>query len=460
MPLDAFDRLIDERRGRWLDELRDFCGIPSETGRLDQLRRAATWTADRLRTAGFVVEVIEGEGEEDAEGAPPVVVGETGSGSRTLICVQHYDVQPADPLELWTAPPYEPSLRDGHLYARGVADNKGHLLLRLQAIEAYREALGELPCRVRFLVEGEEESSSRHLGRVLRRRPDLVAGDGALQEGGGLDAEERPLLICGVRGILYVELSVRTLAYDAHSGAASLLPNAAWRLVEALATLRQPDGTVTIDGFEEDVLAPTPDQLEHLRTLPFEEARIKSMYGCDRFVGDLTGLDAQVAQLFRPTCNVAGIWSGWTGKGAKTITPAQAHAKLDMRLVPTQDPQRIESALRAHLDRRGFEHVAIENLGGSHPYWTSVRDPLVDAADLATADVFGQPGVRMFSSPGTAPMYEVCAPNRLPLVGIGFAHAGTRAHAPDENVRLDLIWKAARVLGRFLPAFAGDQRRA
>ena len=452
MPLDAFEQLIHERRDRWLDELRDFCGIPSETGRLDQLRRAASWTADRLRAGGFAVEVIEGGGEA----SPPVVVGETGSGTRTLICVQHYDVQPADPLELWTAPPYEPSLRDGHLYARGVADNKGHLLLRLQAIEAYREAIGELPCRVRFLVEGEEESSSAHFARVLARRQDLVSGDGALHEGGGLDAEERPLLICGVRGILYVELSVRTLAYDAHSGGASLLPNAAWRLVDALATLRQPDGTVTIDGFDEDVLAPTRDQLEHLRTLSFEEGRIKSIYGCDRFVGDLTGFDAQVAQLFRPTCNVAGLWSGWTGPGTKTITPAEAHAKLDMPLVPNQDPHGIETALRAHLDRAGFEDVAIRNLGASHPYWTPVDDPLVDAADRATAEVFGRPALRMLSSPGTAPMHEVCAPNRLPLVGLGFAHAGTRAHAPDENVRLDLMWKAAKVMARFLPAFAAS----
>ena len=454
MPLDAFDQLIDERRERWLDELGDFCRIPSETGRLDQLRRGASWTADRLRAGGFEVEVIEGAGE--GEGAPRVVVGGTGAGTRTLICVQHYDVQPADPLELWTTPPYEPSLRDGHLYARGVADNKGHLLLRLQTIDAYREAIGELPCRVRFLVEGEEESSSAHFARVLARRPDLVSADGALHEGGGLDAEERPLLICGVRGILYVELSVRTLAYDAHSGAASLLPNAAWRLVEALATLRRPDGTVTIDGFDEDVLAPTRNQLEHLRTLPFEEGRIKSIYGCDRFVGDLTGFDAQVAQLFRPTCNVAGIWSGWTGPGAKTITPAEAYAKLDMRLVPNQDPHRIERALRAHLDRAGFQDVVIRNLGASHPYWTPVDDPLVEAADRATAEVFGRPALRMLSSPGTAPMYEVCASNRLPLVGLGFAHADTRAHAPDENVRLDLMWKAAKVMARFLPAFAAS----
>ena len=446
--LASLDALVDERGDRWIEELREFCRIPCETGHLDELARGARWTADRLRAAGCEVETIE------KDGAPPLVVGEIGSGDTTLICVQHYDVQPADPIALWTTPPYDPDVRDGHLYARGVSDNKGHLLMRIQVVEAYREAIGELPCRVRFLAEGQEESSSAWFTEALRERPELVRGDGALGEGGIIDARDRPQLGCGVRGILYVELGVQTLKYDAHSGGASLYENAAWRLVEALATLRQPDGTVTIDGFHDDVLDPTAEQLDALRKVPFEEAELKDIYGARRFVGDVTGFDAQVAQLFRPTCNIAGISSGWTGPGAKTITPAEARVKIDMRLVPNQDPERIEAALRAHLDARGFGDVSITRLGSDHPHWTPVSDPLVDAADRAVAQVFGSPGLRVLSSAGTAPMHQVCAPFGIPMVSFGFSHPKSRVHAPDENVRLDLYFKAAKATGRFLEEFA------
>ena len=448
MAYDAFDKLVAERVPQWTEELREYCRIPCETAQMPELKRGAAWTADRLRKAGCAVEVIE------KDGVAPLVVGEIGSGTRTLICVQHYDVQPAAPLDLWTTPPYEPTIRDGKLFARGVSDNKGQFLIRVQAVEAYREAIGDLPCKIRFLVEGEEESSSRHLNAMLQARPELVVGDGSLQEGGMVDAQDRPTLICGVRGILYVELGIRTLAYDAHSGGASLYENAAWRLVEALATLRQPDGTVTIDGFYDDVRKPTEKQLAHLRTLPFEEEKLKAIYGAKRFVADRTGFDAQVAQLFAPTCNIAGIWSGWTGDDAKTITPAEAHVKIDMRLVPDQDPDEIQRRLRRHLDKRGFTDVTIKNWGSEHPYWGPVDAPIVDAAASASKAVYGKEPLRTFSSPGTAPQYQVCAPHQLPMVAIGYGHPDSRAHAPDENVRLDLMPKAAMVLGRFFDGFA------
>ena len=444
----AFDKLVADRTTTWTAELADFCRIPCETAVLPELKRGATWTADRLRRAGARVEIIE------KPGVAPLVVGEMGSGRRTLICVQHYDVQPAAPLELWTTPPYEPTIRDNKLFARGVSDNKGQFLIRVQAAEAYQDAIGPLPIKIRFLVEGEEESSSRHFNSMLQERPDLTAGDGSLQEGGSVDAQDRPVLICGVRGILYVELSVKTLAYDAHSGGASLFENAAWRLVEALATMRKPDGTVTIDGFYDDVRRPTAQQLAHLGTIPFEEAKIKAIYGAKRFVGDRTGTDAQIAQLFAPTCNIAGIWSGWTGDDAKTITPAVAQVKIDMRLVPDQDPDKIEGQLRAHLDKRGFGDITIKNWGSEHPYWGPVDAPIVDAADRASSAVYGIKPLRAFSSPGTAPQYQVCAPNRLPMVAIGYGHPDARTHAPDEHVRLDLLPKAAMVLGRFFDEFS------
>ena len=247
---------------------------------------------------------------------------------------------------------------------------------------------------------------------------------------------------------------MRTLAFDAHSGGAQLLPNAAWRLIQALETLRTPDGSITIDGFMDDVAAPTEAQLAHLRTLPFEEAEIKRIYGIGEFVGGLTGFDAQVADTFQPTCNVSGIISGWTDPGVKTITPAEASAKVDMRLIPNQDPGRIEAALREHLDSRGFTDVTLVVHRGEQPYWTEISDPIVDAAERAHEGIFEEAHLRWFSAGGTAPMHQVCAPHRLPMVTLGAGDAENRNHAPNESYSLDLMRRAAKVTGRFLREFA------
>jgi acetylornithine deacetylase/succinyl-diaminopimelate desuccinylase-like protein len=446
--LAAFDGLCDERFGGWVEELRDFCTIPCETDQFPELERGAQWVEQRLRSAGAEVTVLR------EAGVPPLVIGEMGAGPRTLIAVQHYDVQPAAPLDLWETPPYYPTVRDGRLYARGVCDDKGELLHRIQAVEALRDAAGDLPCRVRFIVEGEEESDSAHLALLLSRRPEFFEGHGALIEGGGVDEKGRPMLVCGVRGMFYVELSVRTLAFDAHSGGAQLFPNAAWRLIQALETLRRPDGSVIVDGFMDDVAPPTEAQLAHLRTLPFEEQEIKRIYGIEEFVGGLTGFAAQVADTFQPTCNISGIISGWTDPGVKTITPAQASAKVDMRLIPNQDPARVEERLRAHLDRRGFTDVTMTVHRGEQPYWTSISDPIVDAAERAHEGIFEQAPLRWFSAGGTAPMHQVCAPHRLPMVTLGAGDAEVRAHAPNESYSLDLMRRAAKVTGRFLREFA------
>lgn len=449
MDFSSFDQLVDERAFGWTEELVEFCRIPSETAHPEELRAAARWMAERLQKLGAQTETVA------MDGVPPLVLGEIGSGPRTVICVQHYDVQPAAPLNLWTTPPFEPTIRDGHLFARGSGDNKGSLLARLHAVEAYRDTFGELPCRVRFLVEGEEESGSRHLTELLTQRPEFLNADAALNEAGYIDPEGRPLVTCGLRGMLYVDLLVRTLARDIHSEMAMLLPNAAERLAQALASLKDEDGRIAIAGFYDDALKPTPEQLVHLRTIPFEEDALKRIHGAAAFVGGQTGFDAQVASMFEPTCNISGISSGWSGPDMKTVIPAEAQAKLDMRLVPNQDPRRILECLQRHLAAGGFDDVEVTaTLASQSPWWTPVSHPLAQVAARVSEEMFGTPALRVISSMSTAPMYQVCSPHRLPAVGFGLAHPDNRAHAPDENVRLDLMSKATKVFGRFLPRFA------
>ena len=355
---DDLHRFIASQQDRFTQELRELCAIACEASDRAALDAAARWCRDRLRAAGFA-----DARELRTEGAPALVVGETGSGKRTLVGVQHYDVQPAVPLDLWKSPPYEPALRDGAMYARGVDDNKGHLLLRIQAIEAHRAVFGELPIRVRFLIEGEEESGSPNLARLLAVEPGLTDGDGALKEGGALDSDGRPILSLGGKGILYCHFRVRTMSRDAHSGGATHYPNAAWRLAHAFASLMDEKGRIQIGGFYDDVRKPSDADRAMLERMPFDARATREVVGIERFAFGRDDDDAKRASVFEPTCNVCGIESGYNGPGSKTVIPAEATGKIDFRLVPDQDPEKIADLLRAHLDRHGFRDVEFSGGG-------------------------------------------------------------------------------------------------
>ena len=438
---DALERYLEENRDRYVSELRELCAIPSEATDPAALDAAAAWCADRMEQVGATVRLLRATG---ASGVPPLVVGEAGAGARTLICVQHYDVQPAVPVELWTTPPYDPAVRDGAVYARGVNDNKGHLLVRIQALEAYRAVHGEPPIRVRFLIEGEEESGSAHLAALLAQDPTLTDGAGALKEGGGIDVAGRPHLLLGGKGIYYAELRVRTMRSDAHSGGATYLPNAAWRLAQVLSTLVDARGRVRIDSFYDDVRAPTDAERAHVQGLPFEAPEIKRIHGISAFAWQRDDSAAQLASIFEPTCNICGIESGFTGEGTKTVIPAEGRAKIDFRLVPDQDPARIATLLRAHLDREGFTDVEAVAKEGTRPYRGRMDDPLVRAAKAAAEAAFGMEALLVPTSGGTSPMWQVCAKRQLANVTLGMGHPGSGAHAPNENILLDNYWRALR----------------
>jgi acetylornithine deacetylase/succinyl-diaminopimelate desuccinylase-like protein len=401
----------------------------------------AALTEGLLREAGFSTRRLH------TSGAPPAIYGEIkGRSPYTLLLYNHYDVQPDEPVELWESPPFEPTVRDGKLYGRGSSDNKGEIAARLAAIRALR-ASGELPITIRWIIEGEEEIGSPHFAGIAEPYADLLRADGCLWEGSGFGPDGRPELVLGTKGLLYVQLDVAGTGVDAHSGNAPILPSAAWRLVQALATLRGPDGRISIPGFYDAVRSPSAAELATLADQPDLDAELRGVFGIDRFVDDLAGAALRERLSFSPTCNIAGLGSGYTGAGSKTVLPAKAMAKIDFRLVPDQEPADILAKLRAHLDAGGYSDIRITTFGDSAPVVTPIDDPFV-ARIAAIAESFE--GRRPQITPiigGTLPLLEplqrfvglpgLCAPGNPVYWANG-------AHAPNEHIRLEDLDRAVR----------------
>jgi acetylornithine deacetylase/succinyl-diaminopimelate desuccinylase-like protein len=447
--LRAVDVWLEEHLEASLEELARLVAQPSISAHGIGLEECAALVADLLRRRGFAAEVV-------ASGGAPVVVAERGGRSRrTLLIYNHYDVQPPEPLELWSSPPFEATRRDGRLYGRGVSDDKGHIAARLHALDALLAVHGDLPCRVKFVIEGEEETSSVHLHDFVVGHRDRLAADACLWEFGGVDHRDRPIQYLGMRGICYVELSVETAASDAHSGlGGSIFPNAAWRLTWALASLKGPDERVRIRGFYDDVAPPTPRDVELMAALPEVADEYRARYGVREFLRGLDGgVELRLAEVFEPTCTICGLTSGYQGPGSKTVLPALASAKVDFRLVPEQEPGRVLALLRAHLDDGGFGDVRIAYLGGEPPARTNPDDPFVRLVVETAAPVYGTPMQLMPMVGGSGPSHAFIHELGVPVATAGMSYPDTRAHAPDENVRIDLYLKHARHVARLLWAF-------
>ena len=423
---------VERNADRYVGWLTEACSIPSLAGRPEDLERMAQWLEVRFAELGASIERLP------FESAPEGLLAEMGGGRRSVLVYDHYDVQPVDPIELWESQPFSPEVRDGVFYARGAADNKGDLVARLAALDAYRELYGELPIKIKFLIEGEEETGSPSFEGLVSRYGEKFAADGCIWEGVGIDHVGRPELVLGAKGLAYVELICRGLADDQHSSVAVIAPSPVWHLVEALMTLRDPSGTVLIDGFYDDVVAPSKEEMRLLETLPFEEEAERNRLGVEEFVGGATGLELVRRFYFEPTCNIAGIVGGFTVPGAsKTVLPKEAMAKLDMRLVPDQDPNDIVAKLRKHLDARGFADIEISHFSMQHPVRSPGDSVIARAAVSAAREVFSQPAAVAPMMIGTGPMYPVARTLGIPVVSpAGVCRPDSNIHAPNENVRV------------------------
>ncbi len=446
----SVDRFIDQRLDASVAELIRYASLPSVAAQNLGMEECAALVSEMLRSRGFAVETLP-------SGGFPVVVAERGGSSeRTLLIYNHYDVQPAEPLDLWTSPPFAPALRDGRLFGRGVSDDKGHLTARLLAIDALLAQAKDLPCRIKFVIEGEEEIGSAHMHEFVKANRARLKGDACLWEFGYLDHRGVPLQFAGLRGICYVELSVETATRDVHSGiGGSIFPNAAWRLTWALSSLKGKDERVRIPGFYDPVRPPTARDRELMAQAPDMAEDHRTRYGVKEFLrGMKGGVELSIAEVFEPTCTICGLTSGYQGKGSKTVLPARASAKVDFRLVPDMTPAQVLRQLRAHLDQEGFPDVRIEFLGGNPAGRTDPDDPFLNLVSETARPVYGMPMQIVPMVGGSGPNFAFIQELKVPVATAGFGNPDTRAHAPDENLRLDLYLKHAKHVARLIQAFA------
>ncbi len=444
------DSYIEENLDQSLSELSTYVSQPSISAQNIGLKECAQLVKSMLEKRGFTAEVMA------TDGAPVVFAERKGKSDKTLLIYNHYDVQPPEPLDLWLSPPFAPEIRDGKMYGRGVSDDKSHLTARLFAIDSILEQDGELPCNIKFIIEGEEETASEHLHEFIKQNMDKLKADACIWEFGGVDHREVPMQYLGLRGICYVELSVESLGTDVHSGlGGSILPNAAWRLTWALASLKGVDERILIPGFYDDVIQPTARDRELMDKLPDFENEYKSRYGAKSFIKGITGgIDLKMEEVFTPTCTICGITSGYQGIGQKTVQPARASAKVDFRLVPNQKPTDILKKLRAHLDAQGFEDVQIQYHGGEPAARTDPDDPFIKIVVDAATDAFGVPMEIVPTVGGSGPNYPFVHDLGLPVATMGHGYPETKAHAPNENIRLDLYLKHAKHMARVITEFA------
>jgi acetylornithine deacetylase/succinyl-diaminopimelate desuccinylase-like protein len=443
---------IQHQHDQAIADLIRFVAQPSISAQNVGMVEAVRLTAEMLAGAGFQVQILP------TDGPYPVIFGhQRGASENTLLFYDHYDVQPPEPLNLWDSPPFEPTIREDKLYGRGVSDNKANIVSRLAAIRALREVYGTLPVSVKFVIEGEEEVGSPNLPAFVERHRDLLAADACIWESGGVDWDGAPQVVLGLKGILYVTLRVTSMARDAHSSTGTHLPNAAWRLVWAIASLKGVDERIQIDGFYDAVRPPTAAELAAADAMPYDEAKTRQSFQIERFLLNLEGASLRRRVLFEPVLNVCGLSAGYEGPGSKTVLPSEAMAKLDFRLVPDQRPEDILNKLRAHLDRHGFADVIVDPEDhGENPARTPLDHPFARLVADAALDVYGKPAAMIPTMAGSGPMYSFAATLGLPVASAGAGYPDSRAHAPNENIRLADFANAVKHVAAIIQRMASE----
>ncbi len=442
---------IDSHMDNLISDLQTLIRQPSVSAKNEGIEECAKLVKKLLNQSGIKSEILRLK-----KGVAPVVYGEIKSKhnpKKTLMFYNHYDVQPAEPFDLWDDPPFSGIRKGNKIFGRGATDDKGELITRIKAVEASLKTTGDVPCNIKFMIEGEEETGSAHIEEYLKKYKKKFSCDGVIWEFGYVDAKNRPIIGLGMKGLLFVELSVKESIRDAHSSLAVLVKNPAWRLIEAVKTLRDSSGKILIKDWYNDVTPFSKTDLKLIRNEPFDEKSFKKEFGISSFVGNKRGMDAKKALVGGATCNIAGFVSGYTGEGAKTVLPGQALVKIDFRLIPKMVPKKQVMKLKKHLKSKGFDDVSIKVFHGEAAARTDSTEPFVSQVKKAADDSFGK-SILNVSNAGTGPMYSFVDFLKAPCISIGSTYMFSRIHSPNEFARIDLLKKTTKCIYLIMENFS------
>lgn len=395
-------------------------------------------------TASYLKEVLQKAGAQvilDESYTAPFLLASFASpkaDAKTLIFYNHYDVQPADADQAWTSPPFQLDIRDGYMYGRGVDDDKGHITARLTAIEKYRQAHGELPVNIIFIIEGAEESASVDLEKYLAKyRSTLVGADLLVWEQGIFNQKGQMEITGGTKGIVTFDASVKSANVDIHSKFGGNIDSSSWYLINALSSLRDASGKILVEGIYEDVVEPTEHEMDLVRQhAQLDQSHLQEVYELGLPLLTAHQDDLLKTLFFEPSLNIQGLQTGYQGQGVKTILPAEARAKLEVRLVPGMKPKKVFQQIQDQLVRNGFDQVQLTYTLGEEGYRSDMTDPaILNVIDLAGQ--FSQAGVAVLpTTAGTGPMHQVFAALEVPIAAFGIGHPNSRDHGGDENVKI------------------------
>lgn len=429
-------------------DLQDLIRQPSISAKNEGITQCANLVKKILNKSGINSEILK------LKGAAPLVYGEVKSKSnpsKTLLFYNHYDVQPVEPLDLWKHSPFSAKKVGNKIFGRGATDDKGELITRIKAVSAYLDTVGDVPCNIKFVIEGEEETGSAHISQYLKKYKKKFSCDAVIWEFGYVDTKNRPIIGLGMKGLLFVELVATESIRDAHSSLAVLIRNPAWRLVEALHTMADSDGNILIKDWYKEVKPLPAEDLEIIKNEPFDKLAFKKEFGIKTLVKD-TNMEAKKALVGGATCNIAGIVSGYTGKGAKTILPKQALVKIDFRLIPDMIPTLQVKRIKNHLKSNGFGDIKIRVYHGLAAARTSPTIPFVNHVRMAANDTFGE-SILSISNAGTGPMNHFLNILNSPCISIGSTFVFSRIHSPNEFARIDLLEKTTKCICKIMKNF-------
>ena len=436
-------KYVDSNMDNLISDLQILIRQPSVSAKNEGIEKCAKLVQKLLKKSGINSEILRLK-----KGVAPIVYGEIKSKQnpkKTMMFYNHYDVQPAEPFDLWTNPPFSGIRKGNKIFGRGATDDKGELITRIKAVEACLKTTGDVPCNIKFVIEGEEETGSAHIEKYLKKYKKKFSNDGVIWEFGYVDAKNRPIIGLGMKGLLFVELSVKESIQDAHSSLAVLIKNPAWRLIDAVKTLRDSSGNILIKDWYKEVTSLSKQDLELIQKEPFDENVFKKEFGIKSFVGNKKGMDAKKALVAGATCNIAGFVSGYIGDGAKTVLPSDALIKIDFRLIPKMDPMKQVTRLKSHLKSKGFGDVKIKIFHGEAAARTNSSDPFVSHVKDAADKSFGT-SILNVSNAGTGPMSSFVDILKAPCISIGSTYMFSRIHSPNEFARVDLLKKTTKCI--------------